>query len=149
MRILMVHNRYLIRAGEDASWAGERSLLLERGHEVTSYTRDNREMDHLSSWRTGLRAVWSAEDYSALRETMRRRRPDVMAVHNFFPLISPAAYYAARAERVPVVQTLHNYRLLCLGAHLFREARVCEDCLAKSVPWPGVLHGCYRGDPGV
>jgi glycosyltransferase involved in cell wall biosynthesis len=59
-------------------------------------------------------------------------------------LISPAAYYAARAEGVPVVQTLHNYRLLCLGSYFFREGRVCEDCLGKSVPWPGVFHGCYR-----
>ena len=144
MRVLIVHNRYLIRAGEDACWANEQSLLLERGHEVVNYTRDNREMDGLSSWKTGLRSVWSSEDYSSLRETIRRHRPDIMTIHNFFPLISPAAYYAAKAEGVPVVQTLHNYRLLCLGSYLFRDGKVCEDCLDKSFPWPGIFHGCYR-----
>jgi glycosyltransferase involved in cell wall biosynthesis len=93
-----------------------------------------------------LRAVWSAEDYSALRETIRRHRPDVMTVHNFFPLISPAAYYAARMENVPIIQTLHNYRLLCLGSHFFRKGQVCEECLTRSFPWPGIFHGCYRRD---
>ncbi|HKX29267.1 MAG TPA: glycosyltransferase family 4 protein [Blastocatellia bacterium] len=126
------------------SWASEQNLLLERGHEVFNYTRDNREVERLASWKTGLRTVWSGEDYHSLRETIRQHRPDVMTIHNFFPLISPAAYYAARAEGVPVVQTLHNYRLLCLGAYFFREGKVCEDCLGKSVPWPGVFHGCYR-----
>jgi glycosyltransferase involved in cell wall biosynthesis len=139
----------LIRAGEDVSWTGEQGLLLERGHDVVNYTRDNREIERLSSWRTGLRTVWSMEDYRSLRETIRGCRPDVMTVHNFFPLISPAAYYAARAENVPVVQVLHNYRLLCLGSYLFRKGHVCEDCLGKSFPWPGVIHGCYRQNMAI
>jgi glycosyltransferase involved in cell wall biosynthesis len=149
VRILIVHNRYLIRAGEDVSWAGEQRLLLERGHNVVTYTRDNREIDRLSSWKTGLRTVWSIEDYRSLRETIRQYRPDVMTIHNFFPLISPAAYYAARAEGVPVVQVLHNYRLLCLGSYLFRNGQVCEDCTGKLFPWPGVIHGCYRQSKAI
>ena len=144
MRILFVHNRYIIRAGEDSVWDGEQKLLLDRGHEVVTYTRDNREVTKLSSLRVGLRAVWSAEDYAAIRETIRKHRPDVVAIHNFFPLISPAVYYAARAENAPVVQTLHNFRLICLGSYLYRDGRLCEDCFGKSVPWPGVFHGCYR-----
>ena len=71
-------------------------------------------------------------------------RPQVVHFHNTFPLMSPAAYYAARAEGVPVVQTLHNFRLLCLNALLFRDGRPCEDCLGKTVPWRGVAHNCYR-----
>ena len=66
-------------------------------------------------------------------------------MHNFFPLISPAVYHAAQAEGCAVVQTLHNYRLSCPAGIFYREGRVCEDCLGKAVPWPGVLHGCYRG----
>jgi glycosyltransferase involved in cell wall biosynthesis len=65
--------------------------------------------------------------------------------HNTFPLVSPAGYYAAKAEGVPVVQTLHNYRLLCPNALFFRDGRVCEDCMSKVIPWPGVVHKCYRG----
>ena len=69
-----------------------------------------------------------------------------MHVQNFFPLISPAAYYAAQAEGVPVVQTLRNYRLFCSNALFFRDGHVCEDCLGKTPPWPGVVHACYRGN---
>lgn len=149
MRVLMVHNRYLIRAGEDACWASETDLLRQRGHEVVHYIRDNQSVEGgsvaLGTWRTGLRSVWSAEDYRALRQLIRRRRPDVMAVHNTFPLISPSAYYAAHAEHLPVVQTLHNYRLLCPGATLFRAGRPCELCVGQRVPAAALTHACYRG----
>src|SRR5581483_9761958 len=91
------------------------------------------------------RTVWSRPAYRVLRELLRAHRPAVAHFHNTFPLISPAAYYACRAERVPVVQTLHNFRLLCPNALFFRDGRVCEDCLGKAVPWPGVAHKCYRG----
>src|SRR5205814_1104988 len=76
---------------------------------------------------------------------IRAQRPRVAHFHNTFPLISPAAYYAARAEGVGVVQTLHNFRLLCPNALFFRDGKVCEDCLGRPVAWPGVVHGCYRG----
>jgi glycosyltransferase involved in cell wall biosynthesis len=89
--------------------------------------------------------LWNQAVYRELRALIRRERPQVAHFHNTFPLISPAAYYAARAEGVPVVQTLHNYRLLCPNALFFREGRVCEDCLGKTFPWPGVAHACYRG----
>jgi glycosyltransferase involved in cell wall biosynthesis len=68
-----------------------------------------------------------------------------MHVHNTLPLISPAVYHAARAEGIRVIQSLHNYRLLCPSALLFRDSHVCEECLGRVVPWPGVVHGCYRG----
>jgi glycosyltransferase involved in cell wall biosynthesis len=76
---------------------------------------------------------------------MRREQPDVVHVHNTFPVISPAIYYAAGDAGIPVVQTLHNYRLLCPTATLFRAGQVCEDCVGRAIPWPGVVHGCYRG----
>ncbi len=83
--------------------------------------------------------------HQELRALMRREKPDIVHVHNTFPVISPAVYYAANGEGIPVVQTLHNYRMLCPGATLFRDGHVCEECLTKRIPWPGVLHGCYRG----
>jgi glycosyltransferase involved in cell wall biosynthesis len=89
--------------------------------------------------------VWNASAYRELTALIRRERPEVVHFHNTLPLVSPAGYYAARAEGVPVIQTLHNYRLLCPVALLFRDGRVCEDCMGKAVPWPGVVHRCYRG----
>ena len=80
-----------------------------------------------------------------LRRTIRKHRPDVAHFENIFPLVSPAAYYACRSQRVPVVQTLHNYRMACLSAILYRNGAVCEKCVSKRIAWPGVLHGCYRG----
>ncbi|GAP62436.1 hypothetical protein ARMA_0859 [Ardenticatena maritima] len=80
-----------------------------------------------------------------MRRLIRERKPDVAHFHNTFLMISPAAYYACQEEGVPVVQTLHNYRLICPGALLMREGRVCEECVGRTAPWPSVMHGCWRG----
>ena len=92
----------------------------------------------------GLRTIWNSGTYQELRTLIRQESPDIVHAHNTFPLISPALYYAAATERVPVVQTLHNYRLLCPAATFFRNGRVCEKCMHRRVPYPSVLRGCYR-----
>jgi glycosyltransferase involved in cell wall biosynthesis len=149
MRVMVVHNRYLIRGGEEESTAAERELLLQNGHEVDLYQEDNARVAGLSRLRLALKTVWSSESYHILRHRLKERRYDLIHVQNFFPLISPAIYYAARAEGVPVVQSLRNYRLLCPNGALFRDGRLCQDCVGRSVPWPGVVHACYRGSRGA
>jgi glycosyltransferase involved in cell wall biosynthesis len=99
----------------------------------------------MNSMQAALRTVWSHAPFRELRELIRRHKPQVVHFHNTFPLISPAAYYAARAHQVPVVQTVHNFRLLCANALLFRDGAVCERCLGKSFGWPAIVHKCYRG----
>jgi glycosyltransferase involved in cell wall biosynthesis len=143
MKVLMVHDYYRIRAGEEACFDREVALLERHGDEVVAYTRDNASIEGMGRLALAARTVWSRQDYRALRRAIRVFQPDVVHVQNFFPLISPAAHWASKAERAPVVQTLHNYRLLCPAGVLLREGRVCEDCLHWAVPWPGVLHGCY------
>jgi glycosyltransferase involved in cell wall biosynthesis len=145
MVILMVHNRYRQPGGEDESTLGEVELLRFHGHEVVEYTEHNDRISGMSGLRVAGRTLWSSETYGRVRELIRRTRPQVMHVQNFFPLISPSVYYAARAERVPVVQTLRNYRLICPGSLLLRDGKVCEKCVGKRLPYPSVLHGCYRG----
>jgi glycosyltransferase involved in cell wall biosynthesis len=145
MRVLMVHCRYQIRGGEEECYEAEQRLLRAAGVEVDTYEDNNQRIEELGGLRTGLDTVWSRSAYRAIRARLRERHHDVVHVHNFFPLISPAVYYAARAEGSSVVQTLHNYRLSCPAAIFYREGRVCEDCLGKAVPWPAVLHRCYRG----
>lgn len=144
-RVLVVHNRYLIRGGEDESRETKDALLRAKGHAVEEYVLDNRSVASVSRLRVGLRTTWSVETYREIRAVIRRFRPDIVDVHNFFPLISPSIYYAAAAEGVPVVQVLSNYRLACLNGYFYRDNAVCEDCLHKAVPWPGVVHGCYQG----
>lgn len=145
MRVLVLHNHYQQPGGEDQVFAAESDLLQVRGHRVLQYTLHNDSVTGMS--RPGLAGVtvWNRAAYREVRALIRRERPQVAHFHNTFPLISPAAYYAARAEGVPVIQTLHNYRLVCPNALFFREGRVCEDCSGKPVPWPGVVHACYRG----
>jgi glycosyltransferase involved in cell wall biosynthesis len=144
VRILAVHNYYQQPGGEDRCFEAEVAMLRAEGHEVVEYCADNDEIGGLGRLTAALRTVWSRRGYRQVRSLIQKHRPQVVHFHNTFPLVSPAAYYAARAEGVPVVQTLHNFRLLCPNALFFREGRVCEDCLGKSLPWPGVVHGCYR-----
>lgn len=144
MRILSVHNTYQIRGGEDESRESEERLMREYGHDVDSYEESNDRLAQISTVEMALRTVWSRESYQAVKRRLTEQHYDVVHVQNFFPLISPSIYYAAQERGVPIVQTLRNYRLLCPNALFFRDGQVCEDCLGKFVPYPGVLHGCYR-----
>jgi glycosyltransferase involved in cell wall biosynthesis len=144
MRILILHNEYQQRGGEDAVADAEAALLTSRGHEVRRFTRHNDEIGAMHRAQLAMHTVWSAPSAQALRSVVESFRPDVVHAHNTFPLISPSAYWTAAAARVPVVQTLHNFRLLCPQAMFLREGRVCEDCLGH-VPWRGAVRACYRG----
>lgn len=144
MRILMLHNRYLHRGGEDVSFESEVGLLRSNDCDVVIYEENNERIQDISPVRVAVRSTWSSESHGKVRKLLSQTRCDVMHVHNFFPLMSPSVYYAARAHRVPVVQTLHQYRLMCPVGTFYRDNRICEDCLGKLFPWPSVLHGCYR-----
>jgi glycosyltransferase involved in cell wall biosynthesis len=145
MRVLLVHNHYQHPGGEDAVFTAESLLLRRYGHEVVEYTEDNRDINLMGRGILAARAIWSGATQRRLTEILRRNQFDIAHFHNTFPLISPSAYSACREAEVPVAQTLHNYRLLCPAATFFRAERVCEECLDKTLPWPAVLHGCYRG----
>ena len=145
MTILVVHNRYRVRGGEDGVFETECRLLEEAGHRVVRYEKSNRDIpDRGGRLGLALRTVWNPRTYREIRALIRAERPDVVHCHNTFPLVSPSVYWAAAREGVPVVQTLHNYRLACLDGYLFRDGHVCEDCLGRA-PWRGVCRRCYRG----
>ncbi|MFA5688383.1 MAG: glycosyltransferase family 4 protein [Kiritimatiellales bacterium] len=193
MKILQVHNYYQQAGGEDAVVAAELALLRERGHEVITYYKNNSGIvDRCSSpvdggesggQQSGLamrhalgllsvafKTVWNRKTYREFRKLLHKEQPDVVHCHNTFPLVSPSIYWACAHAKVPVVQTLHNYRLLCLNAFLFRttkrrhktertgsislipgshqpslDSSICEACLTKAFKWPGVRYSCYRG----
>lgn len=144
MKILLAHNSYRLPGGEDQVFQAEAALLESRGHDVIRYTLHNSDVDERHPLRLARRTVWNSDSYAAVRALIRRHAPAVMHVHNTLPLLSPSVYHAARAEGVPVVHTLHNYRLLCPNALFFRNGHVCEECLGR-LPLPGVRHACYRG----
>ena len=147
MKLLLAHNRYRYAGGEDEVFRREGELLRLAGEQVLEYTRDNNEIAEsaiVDRIKVGLQTVWAFDSAGDLRSLLRRERPDVAHFHNTFPLISPAAYCVCQEEKIPVVQSLHNARLMCPAATCHREGRVCEDCAGRAVPWPGVVHGCYQ-----
>jgi glycosyltransferase involved in cell wall biosynthesis len=147
MRVGLFHNRYRQRGGEDTAFDVEVDLLSKAGHQVEIFTVDNAQeigRSPLAALRAGLRARWNPATVRRLEAFLSSRALDVAHVHNFFPLLSPALHVALHARRIPVVQTLHNYRLLCANGLMLRDGRSCEDCVARG-PWHAVRHACYRG----
>lgn len=144
MRILLAHNRYQHKGGEDSVFLAEGNLLRENGHEVLEYTKSNKSIKQHGSIRVALDAIWANQSYRELRKTFQENRPDVIHVHNYVPRISPAIFHAASAEQIPIVQTLHNFRMVCVDGMLMRNGAICEKCVELRVKWPGVMHGCYR-----
>src|SRR6266481_3393790 len=144
MKVLMLHNRYLLLGGEDQATLAEVELLREYGHEVELQEQDNRSIEQHSKVGTAIGTIWSSGSFHQIRGLLLTGKFDIVHVQNFFPLWSPSVYYAAADCGIPVVQTLHNYRLMCVNSIFFRDNHVCEDCLGKAVPWRGIMHGCYR-----
>ena len=144
MKLLVCHEFYRQFGGEDRTFLDEISLLRSYGHEVVEYTRHNDEIYRSNLVRVAAQSVWNVSAYRELRALIRKERPDLMHCTNTFPLISASAYQAAHDEGVPVVQALHNYRLLCPSATLMRNGEVCESCLGTTFPWRAVQHACYR-----
>ena len=145
MNVFIAHNFYQQPGGEDQAVAAEVAMLRDRGHDVVQYFVHNEVINQMDRMQLAARTLWNPQTYENLRDLFRTHKPQIAHFHNTFPLISPAAYYAAKAENVRVVQTLHNFRLLCGNALLFRDGIICEDCVGRTLPWPGVMHGCYRG----
>ncbi|MDP2025580.1 glycosyltransferase family 4 protein [Sulfuriferula sp.] len=143
MKILMVHNAYLHRGGEDSVVEAEIALLREHGHTVELYARSNDEVAGMAAPTLAIQTWWSQRTVRDIEQRVGHFRPNVIHVHNTFPLISPALYWAAARAGVPVVQTLHNFRLLCLNALFLRDGKVCEDCMGH-LPWRGMARACYR-----
>ncbi len=144
MRILLCHNYYQQRGGEDFSFEDEARLLEQHGHLVQRYTLHNDVIDGLSSVDVAKRSLWNRQTFDDLSKLFAAAPYDVLHCTNTFPLISLSAYDAAKAAGVPIVQSLRNYRFLCPTSFFMRDGRVCEDCLGHSTAWPGIVHACYR-----
>lgn len=142
----MVHNFYKQSGGEDNVFFNEYNLLISKGHEVKKYSVSNEsinESNFIGKAITGLNSVWSLKSYKHFCELLDKFRPDIVHFHNFFPLISPSAYKACKKYNIPVIQTIHNYRLLCPAGTFMRNGEVCELCLHGSLA-NAVRHRCYR-----
>lgn len=144
LKILLVHNRYQQRGGEDAVFEEEISLLRSRGHDVETFELSNDEIKTpIDSVQVAIEIQDSPGMHRRVQERIRASNPDVVHIHNFFPLLTPSAHEAVSGLGVPVVQTFHNYRFACANAQFLRGGKPCVKCLLHGPKW-GVIHGCYR-----
>lgn len=146
MKILIAHNYYQRTGGEDVVVEGECKLLQAKNNKIIFYKRENKEINHFPTsnklsmlWQTS----WSKRTYSEVSKIIKENKPDICHVHNMFPLITPSIYYACDDNKVPVVQTIHNYRFFCANGFFFRDNHICEECLNRST-FHSVQYGCYR-----
>lgn len=145
MRILVAHNHYQQRGGEDAVFAHETAMLERAGHEVHRYIVHNDAIDGFQAKAAAFAtAPYSGASRKAFDIELARIAPDVVHVHNYFPLLTPSVFYACAARGIPVVHTLHNFRMMCANGFLLRNGEICEKCI-KGSPFWAVAHRCYRG----
>jgi len=118
-------------------------LLLQSGMQVETYTRHNDELRDVPIFKLPFRTFYPKEALNELRVTLKREKPDIVHFHNIYYLISPFIYYLVQEYGIPVIQTLHNFRFFCLNGLLFRNGRICTDCIG-SLPWKGIVFKCFR-----
>jgi len=146
MRILIAHNRYKYAGGEDTAMRSEAEMLLAAGHLVEMLVVDNAEIQtHADKIIAAASIFHSQQSNRRMKEALQAFDPDVVHIHNWFPLLSPSVIAVARDAGVPVVQTLHNFRMLCANGVLFRDGKICHECVNKVLPLAGLRHGCYAG----
>jgi glycosyltransferase involved in cell wall biosynthesis len=148
MKVLQIHNHYQHKTGGEFLVAEMDKVLLEaNGHQVVRYIRDNDEIQNFGIVKKigmPFGAIWSSRSHRNIKSVLKREKPDIVHVHNFFPLISPSLFHAVNEFYIPTVWTLHNYRLICAEGQFLRNQKVCQECLNKS-RWKGAIHACYRG----
>ena len=146
MKILQIHNFYQLSGGEDIVVANEQKMLKENGNEVVFYKRKNIEINDFSFWyklKLIWETSWSNKTYFDISRIIKDEKPDICHIHNIFPLITPSIYYACSDNKIPVVQTIHNYRFFCVNGFFFRNNNICEECLNQSA-YHAIKYNCYR-----
>lgn len=145
--ILIVHNEYQYAGGEDIVVKQDAALLENHGHKVFFYVRNNEELKtytNLQKLCLPFITIFSLKSYREIRQMIRANNIDIVHVHNTLPLVSYSAYYAAKKEGCKLIQTIHNFRLVCPNALFYRDGHICEDCLKKGI-FCSIKHACYRG----
>jgi len=144
MKLLFLHNQYLIGGGEDVSTRLEIELLQSNGHQVDSIVVSNIELSEKNNFRIATDSIWSGHFYAAVAKKIAENKYDIIHVQNFFPQISPSVFYAARRNGTKIVMSVRNYRLVCPNAMLFVNNHICTECVGRTIPFPALKHNCYR-----
>jgi glycosyltransferase involved in cell wall biosynthesis len=147
MRVLQIHNKYKLAGGEDVLFESENSLLVANGHTVEKLYFDNKEISAspAGKLKAGIQSLYNFTSEKIVQKSIDTFKPEIIHVQNFFPILSPAVFFVANRNNIPIVATINNYRLICSNAILYRDNHVCEDCIKKVFPLDGIVHKCYHG----
>lgn len=146
LKVLLVHNSYTQRGGEDTVFESEKQMLLEMGIEVYEFVVSNNDLRNeniVDKVRLGIGTIWSFKNNISIKKYIKKINPDIVHVHNTFPYLSPSIYWAIKSENKPVVQTLHNYRIGCANGILYRNNSICVKCIEGS-NINSIIYNCYR-----
>ena len=144
MKILFIHNKYQEEGGEDVAFNGEVSLFKQK-HEIFELIFNNDDIVTVTDkLKTSITGFYNFSSARKVKETIAIFKPDVIHIHNLFFTASPSILYAAKKRGVPVIVTLHNYRLICCNALLLRNNTVCELCVNHKLPHYGIKYKCYK-----
>lgn len=144
-KILFLHNHYKVRGGEDSVVDQEIELFRSKGHEVDVLFFDNEQISGIfSQLKVAFSAIYSVTSRKILRKKVKEFQPDIVHIHNFFPMISPSVFRLLEKMKIPFVMTTHNFRTICANALLLRNGSICEKCIDKKFPLAGIKNKCYR-----
>ena len=143
MKILLIHNRYTLHGGEDTVFEAEKALLEKNGHQIETLIFDNKSDAGLAKLKMIYSIFYNSHSAKLLTDKIKAFQPQIIHVHNFFRMASPAIFYVAHKYNIPVVQTLHNYRLICANALLLRDNKPCELCVTHKFPLAGIKYKCF------
>lgn len=145
MKILQIHNRYKEVGGEDIVVDREKNLLESADHTVLQFFASNSDIKKTKDKiYTALQMSYNLKYKKLITKLLVEEQPDIIHIHNFLPILSPSIFYAANKEKIPIVVTLHNFRLICINGLLYRDNSVCEDCISTKIAIGGIKHGCYQ-----
>ena len=143
MKILLIHNRYTLYGGEDTLFDSEKLLLEKKGHQIETLIFDNKSDAGFAKLKMIYNIFYNSHSAKLLTEKIKAFQPEIIHVHNFFRIASPSIFYVANKYKIPIVVTIQNYRLVCAGALLLRDAQVCELCVQHKFPLAGIKHKCF------
>ncbi|MCS7213538.1 MAG: glycosyltransferase family 4 protein [Candidatus Calescibacterium sp.] len=145
MKIIFVHNYYQFRGGEDEMADLDTNLLRKKGNQVLFFSRHNNDIKNYDLFQKATllyEPVFSLKTYYEIKKKIQDFKPDIIHINNFFPLISPSIIYAGAQMKIPVVMSLHDFRIICANGLLLRSSRICEKCFSS--PIYGLIYRCYR-----
>ncbi len=144
MKVLMLHNRYKIQGGEDVQTDADFALLKSNGVDIHSYYVSNDALEDTNKIALAFNTIWSKKYHDELLKKIATEQYEILHVQNFFPLLSPSIFYAAKSAGTKIVMAVHNYRLICPNALMFIENKICTICVGKKIPYPAIQKKCYR-----